>query len=193
MAYIKRFFIGLLPPLEMRSYANQIQQHFANHYASRTALNSPPHITLQSPFEWPLARRDELIERLTQFAQRPRSVGVTLLGFGAFAPRVIFINVLRSAALLALQADLCQHLASNLGVYERFASRPFAPHMTVAFRDLTKENFRQAWPIFAQKPLNLTNAPNHQYQFVVQSIVLLQHDGRVWQVDREVIFRRIVT
>jgi 2'-5' RNA ligase len=51
--HLARYFIALLPPQEMQDYANQVRQHFADHYASRKAFNSPPHITLEPPFEWP--------------------------------------------------------------------------------------------------------------------------------------------
>ncbi len=78
MAHVKRFFIALLPPLAMQNYANQVRQHFADYYGSRKAFNSPPHITLQSPFEWAIDRREELVESLTQFAQTQAPIPVTL-------------------------------------------------------------------------------------------------------------------
>ncbi|MBE9029987.1 2'-5' RNA ligase family protein [filamentous cyanobacterium LEGE 11480] len=186
---MQRWFIALLPPIEMQDYANQVRQHFADHYASRKAFNSPPHITLQPPFDWEMARRDALITSLTTFAHTQAPVPVTLPGFGAFPPRVIFIDVVRSCELLALQQQLMQHCVMELNIRHPSPERPFAPHMTVAFRDLTKANFHQAWPKFEHQPLVLTNADNHQYQFAASSITLLQHDGQRWQVDCDLALR----
>lgn len=81
-----RFFIALLPPLEIQDYANQIRQIFAERYASRGAQNSPPHITLQPPFEWANAEVPLLEECLREFALLRQSVPVTLDGYAAFAP-----------------------------------------------------------------------------------------------------------
>lgn len=186
MAQLKRFFIALLPPPEMQDYANQVRQYFADRYASRKAFNSPPHITLQPPFEWNLSQRQNLIDSLSRFAQTQSTIPVTLSGFGAFPPRVIFINVVRSPELLTLQQRLAQHCATDLGIVDQYADRRFAPHMTVAFRDLSPANFQQAWSEFAHQPLALTNAAAQQYTFQVTALTLLQHDGRLWQVDQPI-------
>ncbi|MDP5016367.1 MAG: 2'-5' RNA ligase family protein, partial [Dolichospermum sp.] len=49
---MSRFFIALLPPQEIQEYANDIKHYFADKYACHSAKKSPPHITLQPPFEW---------------------------------------------------------------------------------------------------------------------------------------------
>jgi 2'-5' RNA ligase len=178
-----RYFIALLPPVEFQDYANQVRQHFADCYASRKAFNSPPHITLHSPFEWALDERDKLVVRLIEFARSLPAIPVTLQGFGAFPPRVIYINVGRSTELLALQNQLQQYCELDLGILNPDVGRSFMPHMTVAFRDLTPENFKFAWPLFESQSLALSNASNGQYQFVATELTLLQHHGQRWQVD----------
>ncbi len=103
---------------------------------------------------------------------------VNLSGFGAFAPRVIYINVLKTPELLALQKDLMQYVETSLGIVEKVSkTRPFAPHMTVAFRDLTKQNFRKAWSEFQNRPL--------EFDFTASQLKLLIHDGRRWNVSAE--------
>lgn len=176
-----RFFIALLPPLEIQDYVNQIKQHFAENYASRGAQRSPPHITLQPPFEWLPEQVPVLEESLSRFAKERESVPVTLSGFGAFPPRVIYINVLKTQELLALQTDLMAHLESNLGIVDQVArTRAFSPHMTVAFRDLTRQNFKAAWPEFQHRQL--------QFEFPADCLTLLLHDGKRWNVLAEVPF-----
>nr|WP_293100771.1 2'-5' RNA ligase family protein [Moorena sp. SIOASIH] len=69
-----------------------------------------------------------------------------LKGFGAFVPRVIYINLLKTPELLSLHNDLMVTQETSLGiVYQTSKNRSFSPHMTVAFRDLTQPNFRASW------------------------------------------------
>ena len=175
---MSRFFIALLPPQGIQDYANQIKQHFADRYASRGARNSPPHITLQPPFEWANTDLLSLEKCLRDFACEQESVPITLSGYGAFAPRVIFINVVRSLELLTLQTDLMAYLESNLGIVDQVSkTRPFAPHMTVAFKDLTPQNFKAGWSEFEQRELH--------FEFTANSLTLLFHDGKQWSVKSD--------
>ncbi|MBF2009407.1 MAG: 2'-5' RNA ligase family protein [Chlorogloeopsis fritschii C42_A2020_084] len=175
------FFIALLPPQEIQDYANQIKQYFADKYASRHAQKSPPHITLQPPFEWTDENVPALEECLQEFASGHKTVPVTLNGYAAFVPRVIYINVVRSPDLLALQANLMAHLESKLGIVDKVSkTRPFAPHMTVAFKDLTKQNFKAAWPEFEKREL--------YFEFTANSLTLLFHDGKRWNIKSEFSF-----
>ncbi len=171
---MSRFFIALLPPLEIQDYTNQIKQYFSDRYASRSAQNSPPHITLQPPFEWVDTNLPLLEESLEKFASNLASVPIILSGYGVFAPRVIYINVVRSTQLLTLQADLMIYL-KNIGIVDkRSINRPFAPHMTVAFKDLTKQNFKIAWAEFEPRQLH--------FAFTASELTLLLHDGKRWNV-----------
>ncbi|AKG20793.1 2'-5' RNA ligase family protein [Calothrix sp. 336/3] len=185
-----RYFIALLPPQDIQAQVNQIKQHFADNYASCGAQKSPPHITLQPPFEW----RDEdlplLAASLQEFSQERQSFAITLKNYNAFPPRVIYIDVVRSPLgcspealpqLLQLQADLLTHLETTLGISDKVAkNRPFVPHMTVAFRDLTKINFHRAWQEFQKQEIYL--------EFLANSLTLLLHDGDRWNVKTEFSF-----
>lgn len=172
------YFIALLPPEEIQDYANQIKQYFADKYDSCHAQKSPPHITLQPPFEWADTEVLALEKCLEDFASRQKSVPITLSGFAAFAPRVIYINVVRSPELLTLHADLMAHLESHLGIVDRVGkTRPFAPHMTVAFKDLTRQNFKAAWSEFEKRELH--------FEFTASNLTLLLHDGKWWNATTE--------
>lgn len=176
-----RFFIALLPPQHIQDYANEIKQYFADNYASRGAQKSPPHITLQPPFEWANETISLLEASLKSFASGREVVPVTLSGYAAFPPRVIYINVVKTSALLTLQTDLMAYLENNLGIVDQVSkTRPFAPHLTVAFRDLTKQNFQAAWPEFEQRQLD--------FEFTAEQLTLLLHDGKRWNIKSEFAF-----
>ncbi|NEQ31728.1 MAG: 2'-5' RNA ligase family protein [Leptolyngbya sp. SIO4C5] len=174
---LRRFFIALLPPAAVRDYANEIKQHFSDRYQSRAAQKSPPHITLQPPFEWPMAELNCLKSVLTTFAAQQPSVPIRLSGFGAFPPRVIYIDVQHTDELMALQTQLSQYLEKQLNIVDtRSQNRPFRPHLTVAFRDLKPKAFRLAWPRFEAK--------SAEFAFKVSQLTLLIHDGKRWTVAR---------
>jgi len=173
-----RFFIALLPPLNIQDYANEIKEYFAQNHNSRSAQKSPPHITLQAPFEWQIDTVPILEQALANFADTQMPVPITLNGFGAFPPRVIYINVLKTPELLALQQDLMAYCEASLDIIDPVSkTRPYAPHLTVAFRDLSKQNFRAAWHEFHNRQV--------EYEFIASQLTLLIHDGKRWKVRAE--------
>lgn len=177
----KRFFIALLPPDEIQQVVRKVQQHFVEVYNSSAALRSPPHITLQPPFEWELKDLPKLEQTLTEFVKTRSPIPIILDGFAAFKPRVIFINVIKTPELLEGQKALMNHLELSLEiVHEVSKNRFYAPHLTVAFRDLTKQNFYQAWDEFKQQEL--------YFEFLVPQLTLLIHNGKSWDISQEFSF-----
>jgi len=172
------FFIALLPPPEVQQVANAIKQEFAEVYNSRAALKSPPHVTLQPPFYWEREKLPDLEQLLRQFARSQLPIPIILDGFAAFRPRVIYINVLKTSELLAVQQALMAELESSLGiVHQPSKNRPFAPHLTVGFKDLTKQNFQLAWSEFQHRQLH--------FEFIVPQLTLLAHNSKRWEISQE--------
>lgn len=152
-----------------------IQNMFAVEYQSRKAMNAPPHITLQAPFEWPRfsmanASIEEFIQALSEWATQHPSLPIQLSGFGAFAPRVLYIKVQLTPELLDLHSHLHTYCSQAWSIQDcRFPSRSFVPHITVAFRDLGREQFQAAWPIFKERQFD--------HSFMATAITLLKHTG----------------
>ncbi|MGK7899515.1 MAG: 2'-5' RNA ligase family protein [Xenococcus sp. (in: cyanobacteria)] len=177
------FFIALLPPLDIQQKTNVIKNHFAEVYNSKAALKSPPHITLQPPFYWETEKLTDLKNVLGDFSQKQASIPITLQGFAAFKPRVIYIHVHKNSELLALQKDLMQQLESYLNiVHKPSKNRLFTPHMTVAFKDLTKANFYKGWDEFQEKSFD--------HKFTTSELTLLHHNGKKWEINTEFYFSK---
>jgi 2'-5' RNA ligase len=173
----RRFFIALLPPEKIQKCTQEFKDYFTQTYDSRGAQNSPPHITLQPPFEWQWDNVTILEQCVQTFADTWKVVPVTLKGFGAFEPRVVYINVVKTPELMTLQKDLMAYMKASLGIVDRVSeSRAFVPHMTVAFRDLTKKDFYLAWKEFEHRPLD--------FEFTAFGFSLLIHDGKRWNVSK---------
>lgn len=167
-----RYFIALLPPPEIQAQIRQIQEHVAAHYHSRGAMRSPPHITLQAPFLWSSDEVQDLKDNLQAFATQHQQFAISLERFGAFSPRVIYVNVAKSSELLTLHAHLLAD-CDNFGIIDTVAkNRAFAPHITIAFRDLTRQNFKAAWSEFQSRQFHAN--------FTANEITLLLHDGKQW-------------
>lgn len=172
-----RFFVALVPPQEIQDYANQRIQELGDRYQTRTA-KAVPHITLQPPFLWQTSAVSQLEECLSSFAHTQSQIPVMLSGFGAFAPRVLFINVLKTAELLQLQVNLMADLEKHLGIVDPMAQRrSFSPHLTIASRNLTRQTFKQAWSELQPQQV--------EFQFVADRLTLLIHDGHQWQIQSE--------
>ena len=165
-------FIAILPPQAIQDGVNQIKQEFAERYASQAAQKSPPHITLQPPFECSMDKIAALQDCLQVFGKTQPSLTLGLKGFGAFPPRVIYINVLEAPVLFKLQQSLSAILLDQLDLKNHRSKHPFVPHMTVAFRDLTPQNFRAAWPNFQDR--------SFECEFVADALTLLLHNGEQW-------------
>jgi 2'-5' RNA ligase len=167
------YFLGLLPPVEIQSEITKIKEFFREKYGIDHALKSPPHITLIPPFKKPEMEEGLLVNGLKNFTQNESSFPVTLENFGAFPPMVIFIDIRKNDSLAGLYHRITKNLIPQWKIIpEENRDRPFNPHLTVAFRDLRKEQFHDAWPQFKSTMI--------RFEFVATGITLLKHNGKIW-------------
>lgn len=177
------YFIAIIPPSPILEEAQELKNYFSDRYKSKASLNSPPHMTLHMPFQWKEENENFLIERLSSFAQTQNKFDVMLLNFGCFEPRVIFIDVVKTEGLDKLQRNLHRFCKKELNLFNAtYKEDGFHPHVTLAFRDLKKSMFSKAWDEFREKKFNGS--------FKVSSIILLKHDGKMWQIFYEANLRR---
>ena len=170
----QKFFIALLPPDSIQDEVRQIQHDFRDRYSTQSTLKSPPHITLIPPFELSSDRLEPLQIELEKFAKTRLPFTINLSGFAAFPPSVIYLNVTPNPTLPNLYVDIAATLANNLDIHDPYASRPFVPHMTVAFRDLTPENFEQAWAEFSDRQI--------KFEFESINLTLLKYEAQKWNI-----------
>lgn len=170
------YFIALVPPEPLLSEAWRLKEYFRDTYGSKASLNSPPHITLHAPFQL-INEEEALIGALQQTAEGFRPFEVALKDFAAFAPRVIYIDVEKSQKMEELQQKLQPVVAGFAEDNRQQGERGFHPHMTLAFRDLSKSSFYKAWEEFREKELS--------FRWQAESFVLLKHNGKYWEEHTE--------
>jgi 2'-5' RNA ligase len=171
---LKQYFMALIPPAPVFDEALEFKNYFKSRFNSKASLNSPPHITLHMPFRWKEEKEQDLITTLEQFDAGIKPFSVQLLNFNSFPPRVIFIDVVPNESLAALQKKLLRFCKRELNLFNAdYKDQPFHPHLTLAFRDLKKSMFTEAWQEFEAKP--------YSANFIVDRFALLKHNGREWK------------
>lgn len=173
----KLYFIALVPPSPWYEQTFEWKHYCANEYNTKGALKSPPHITLYMPFEWTEEKENVLMKSLTEFSAKQKPFELTFDNFSSFPPRVIFIAFKPSAALTELQKTLMHFCRTELNLLNtNNRDLPYHPHLTIAFRDLRKADFHRAWEEFKDRKMEGT--------FLVNNLVLLKHNGAMWESYR---------
>jgi len=175
------YFLAILPPKALAQKVQAIKKEFADKYDSKEAYKRPAHFTLIAPFKIPEKQEEIIIPQLIYFAEEQKPFRISLSGFNHFRDDVIFIDVEEPSAIKMLHGNLLEHLQNEMGFSSKSARpKSLTPHMTVAFRDLSSENFQKAWSTFKDRPFD--------YSFEVNSIFLLKHDYTQWQPFYEFTF-----
>lgn len=175
---LKMYFLAFIPPQPVYEDTLKLKMYFKEKYKSKAALNSPPHITLHMPFRWKQAREEELVSKFQSLFKVFDPVKLCIDNFGAFEPGVIFLNVVKSEMLENIQKRIHWFCKTEFNLFNaNYKERPYHPHLTLAFRDLKKSAFREAWPEFKPK--------EYKAEFMADKIALLKHNGKVWLVHKE--------
>jgi len=170
------YFIAILTPNHISNEITAIKQYFKKTYNIKKALNSPPHITLYPPFRWRLSEIEILNTSVRNFARNYSSFPINIKDFGAFRNRVIYAGVTKNDSLQSLWYALTMWMMNDLQIGEKPDKRGLHPHITVAFRDLSPEIFKKAWPKYKNKSFEM--------QFIADHLALLRHTGKHWEVVR---------
>ncbi|MBK9285379.1 MAG: 2'-5' RNA ligase family protein [Sphingobacteriaceae bacterium] len=169
----KKYFVAIIPPDSVFEKIENIKLEIFNEYKLKGALRSPSHITLHRPFSWKSDRENELIEKLGTFHFNKKFL-IQLYNFNTFSPRVIYVDVKKSNELTDLHYLFMGFAKRELGLFNELNDlRGFYPHITIAFRDLKKQQFYKMWEKFEKKTF--------EDQFNYQGFSLLCLDKK-WEI-----------
>jgi 2'-5' RNA ligase len=93
---------------------------------------------------------EKVVEDMTTCCNTRSPFEIELKGFNKF-PGVIYIDVSYSAELNKLQQTIQHLFISNGWSKPPSKDHGFHPHVTVAFRDLSTENFKKAWEVYKER------------------------------------------
>ncbi|AFY37433.1 Phosphoesterase HXTX [[Leptolyngbya] sp. PCC 7376] len=175
------YFVALLLPPDIEAIANQWKE-YCKQFEAKKSSNAPPHITLQPPFQLDDCDREKMFSFLKGMVANTQKIPIILDGFGHFETRIIYMDVRQTSELLAVQNHMKVEIAERFGVKdEQYGDHPFQPHVTIAYNCLNEASFYRAWAEFKEKPLH--------FEFAVPALTLLKHNGRVWDVDTNFLFK----
>ncbi|RXQ91543.1 2'-5' RNA ligase family protein [Ancylomarina salipaludis] len=176
------YFIALVPHSALRERVENLKKEMKDSFNAKHALKSPAHITLQMPFRSSTQTETKLIQTLEEFARQQDTFEINLSGFDCFEPRVIFIKISDHTPILSLHAKLIPDLANKIEIGEKEISQNIHPHMTIATRDLSTQNFNKAWSKFKNREFKAS--------FLCKSLFLLKHNGSFWDIYQEFLFKK---
>lgn len=169
-----------MPDIKLREEIRAIKEEFSRNFSSSHALKSPAHVTLQMPFKKLPDNEPLMMKVLKEFSAGEKPFTVELDGFGAFAPRVLFIKIKEHQAVAGLHSRLRNVLLTKMEFPQGEIMNEVHPHITLATRDLSRDSFGKAWTLFENRKFTGS--------FTVSSLFLLKHNGRNWEILREFTF-----
>ena len=168
------YFIAIVAPREIDQQVLKWKNYFKEHFDCTVALKSPAHITITPPFWMKEESENDLINSINEFSGVKNKFEIILKDFGAFKPKVIFVDMIKSEQLNELQHSFNDFILNQNKFPIKKDDRPFHPHMTLATRDLYKKAFQESWEIFSKK--------KYEMSWTVNGISLLRHNKKNWDV-----------
>ncbi len=176
-----KYFLAILLPEPIAAEVTALKQEMKTRYNSGQALYAPPHITLHMPFEWNESKESAMFKPFQKKLSGFPNLEIGLNDFDAFPPRVIFINPDPSRKLIELYKKIGEIAREDLRLLNQDRlNKPFHPHVTIAFRDLKRERFEEAWEEFKSR--------KYHRSFICKSVWLLKKTDTRWIPTAEISF-----
>lgn len=172
------YFIAIIPTADVAAKADDLRHRMWEHYGSSHSLNSPPHITLVPTFSLRGKSEESLKEALAKIGEAFQPFTIRLDSVGHFGQKTIFLKVEENQDLQNLHTAIKKCLRQEDITDEAESDRLYRPHLTLATRDLKKEQFKAAWD-------ELQNL-DFQEEFHAHEVYLLQHSGKRWLIAEKI-------
>lgn len=153
------------------SQVRELQRTMSEITGSRASLDSwSPHVTLGDGVEATDLELNDLIAEIQQAARTTPSFTINLSGFSSLnsrpigvgevsTPYAIFIDVVVSQELLDLVAKI-DEISTARSIWYHMP-RPYLPHVTLAFRDLSEEGYRSGLDYLSDKDTRFSSTIDH--------------------------------
>ena len=173
-----RYLLCIIPPPTINSEIIGFQQEIENDFGAIHAQNAPPHITIIPPFDCTSEKLEQFKLTLKDYlkSRETQKIIIQLDGFQRFESRTLFVDVAKNEAFKQFCKSIKQLFNRQKIIKYREEKHFFVPHITLANKDLKKRDFKLAWEKFKSR--------EYQENFKLDSLVMLQHDGNKWQIDK---------
>jgi len=168
--------IAIVLPEPLFSFVRDEQNYIASTWGPRQALRVPPHITLIPPLSVGEAESNDLKSIATEVASHRKPFLLKIHGYDTFSPRVIFLKPNLTYELGLLYTNLRDMVLPRIPqAMNRYPDESFHPHITLAYRDLTPDQFREMWKYF--KPRKA------KYSVEINQFSILNNTEEGWVVE----------
>ncbi|MCC8360336.1 2'-5' RNA ligase family protein [Salinimicrobium sediminilitoris] len=164
------YFAAILPPPGIREQVLELKLEMKEKFETSHALKLPAHITLVPPV-WLENKQEHLfVDAVRIVTEETPSFPVELKDFGHFGQRVIFINAINPSRL----KEFYQNLLNSLTEFLPNKGAKLHPHVTIATRDLSRQNFNKAWKEYKDRSFSV--------EFNAESLTIFKHNGKTWNI-----------
>ncbi len=164
------YFAAIVPPPQLKEEILELKLEMKGKFETSHALKLPAHITLVPPVWLENQQEQSFLDKVKGVTEKTSSFPVELKDFGHFGQRVIFINVVDPGHL----KELHQNLLNTLSEFLPNKGAKLHPHITLATRDLSRQNFKKAWTEFKDR--------SYSAEFNAESLTLFRHNGKTWDI-----------
>ena len=167
-------FIGVLLPEDITLTLEDCRRYMREAYGCKSGHATPIHVTLVPPFRLPEEYSTEDQARTIESEVLPKGLGFTghIDNFDAFGDRTLFAKVVTDEKWLALRDAVYGAVVKAVPDWTKKDGRPFAPHLTVANRDVPAGVMTDA--------LKVMNELNLVEDFPVDNIAIFERQGGKW-------------
>ena len=170
--------IALVLPEPLYAFVRAEQNYIAETWGCRQSLRTPPHITLIPPISISTEESLQLGKIAADVASKNLKFEIKVNGYDAFPPKVIFIKPNFPKELHLLYMSLRGSILSVLNnVLDRYPDESFHPHITIAYRDVDPQQFKEMWKYYRNKKVKMYTT--------IDSFCILQNVGGEWVVEKE--------
>ena len=167
-------FIGVLLPEDITLTLEDCRRYMREAYGCKSGHATPIHVTLVPPFRLPDEYSTEDLANTIESEVLPKGLGFTghIDNFDAFGDRTLFAKVLPDEKWVALRDAVYGAVVKAAPGCTKKDVRPFAPHLTVANRDVPAGIMTDA--------LQVMNELNLVEDFPVDNVTIFERQGGKW-------------
>lgn len=167
-------FIGVLLPEDITLTLEDCRRYMREAYGCKSGHATPIHVTLIPPFRLPEEFSTADIARAIEKEVLPKGLGFTghIDNFDAFGDRTLFAKVVIDEKWIALRNVVYGAVVKAAPGCTKKDGRPFAPHLTVANRDVPEGVMTVA--------LQVMNELKLVEDFPVDNITIFERQNGKW-------------
>ena len=169
-----KYFLAIVPCEPVFGMTNDLKEKLFEVFGLKYALKSPPHVTLKMPFLHNEKKERQMVESLRGFFEQEKSFSLALGGIGSFGNRVAFLKIKYPPELKDCQRRLLAFTRVALKKKVEISDSNYHPHMTLAYRDVKKDQFQQVMDYLGPRKV--------KGSFEAREVAVLKKENGAWVI-----------